>query len=421
MINQRISAALFLCYISAMITVEEALDKILDRIQPLGSEKVSILEAVGRVSTEDILANRDIPPFDNSGMDGYAVRAQEIQSASTNHPVRLEVIEDLPAGHVPKKRVERGKAVRIMTGALIPEGADTVVPVEDTKKDGRFTLIFKTTPRGEHIRKAGEDVKKGECVISAGDLIDPAAIGMLASVGCSFVAVYQRATAAILCTGEELVDVDGDLDGIKIVSSNSYSLAAQVKECGAIPIQLGIARDQKEEIREKLLQGLRADVLISSAGVSVGDYDFVKDVLNDLGVEIVFWRVAMKPGMPVVFGTIRDKPLFGLPGNPASSMVSFEQFVRPSLLKMMGHRRLFRPVIDAILKEDIQKRPGRRHFIRALVTVEKDQYSVVPAGAQGSGILKSMVKANGLMVIPEDCDTVKAGEKVKVQLLDRNF
>jgi len=404
-----------------VITVEEALDKILFRIQPLGYEKVSILEALGRVCAEDILANRDIPPFDNSAMDGYAVRSEDIQNASSSHPVRLEVIEDLPAGFISKKKLEKGQAIRIMTGAPVPEEADAVVPVEDTKKEDRFALIFRATLQGEHIRKAGEDVKKGECVISAGDLIDPAEIGMLASLGRSFVAVYQRATVAILCTGEELVDVDGDLDGIKIVSSNSYSLAAQVKDCGAIPIQLGIARDRKEEIKEKLLQGLRADVLISSAGVSVGDYDFVKDVLSDLGVEIVFWKVAMKPGMPVVFGTIQGKPVFGLPGNPVSSMVSFEQFVRPSLLKMMGHRRLFRPVIDAILKEDIQKRPGRRHFIRAFVTFEKDQYFVVPTGAQGSGILKSMVKANGLMVIPEDREIVKAGERVKVQLLDRNF
>jgi molybdopterin molybdotransferase len=421
MANQRISAAVFLCYISAMITVEEALDKVLSYTQPLGSEKVSILEALGRAMAENIYASRDIPPFDNSAMDGYALRSEDIQNASPNHPVQLEVIEDLPAGYIPKERVERGKAIRIMTGATIPEGADTVVPVEETKRDDRFALIFTATFQSEHIRKAGEDVKKGECVISAGDLIDPAEIGMLASLGRSFVAVYQRATVAILCTGEELVDVDGDLDGIKIVSSNSYSLAAQVKDCGAIPIQLGIARDRKEEIKEKLLQGLRADVLISSAGVSVGDYDFVKDVLRDLGVEIVFWKVAMKPGMPVVFGTIQGKPVFGLPGNPVSSMVSFEQFVRPSLLKMMGHRLLFRPVINAILKEDIQKRPGRRHFIRAFVTFEKDQYFVVPTGAQGSGILESMVKANGLMVIHEDREIVKAGEKVKVQLLDRNF
>jgi molybdopterin molybdotransferase len=413
--------ALFLCYILAMLTVVEALDKVLSSIQPLGSEKVSILEALGRVCAEDILANRDIPPFNNSGMDGYAVRSEDIQYASPQHPVQLEVIEDLPAGFIPKKRVERGNGIRIMTGALIPEGADTVVPVEGTKKEGNFVSVFMSSLPGEYIRKAAEDVKKGECVISAGDLINPAEIGMLASLGRSFVAVYQRATVAILCTGEELVDVDGNLDGVKIVSSNSYSLAAQVMVCGGIPIQLGIARDRKEEIKEKLLQGIRADVLISSAGVSVGDYDFVKDVLNDMGVEIVFWKVAMKPGMPVVFGTVQGKPVFGLPGNPVSSMVSFEQFVRPSLLKMMGHRQLFRPVIDAILKEDIQKRPGRRHFMRAFVAFEKGQYFVTPTGAQGSGILKSMVKANGLMVIPEDREIVKAGEKVKVQLLDRNL
>jgi molybdopterin molybdotransferase len=208
------------------------------------------------------------------------------------------------------------------------------------------------------------------------------------------------------------------MEGVKIVSSNSYTLAAQVKDCGAIPIQLGIARDRKEEIKEKLLQGIRGDVLISSAGVSVGDYDYVKDALKDLGMEMVFWRVAMKPGKPVAFGLLQGKPVFGLPGNPVSSMVSFEQFVRPALLKMMGHRQLFRPVIEAFLKEDIRKRPGRRHFIRASVSLENGHYFVALTGAQGSGILKSMVKANGLVVIPEDRELVKAGDKVKVQLLN---
>ena len=421
MANERIPAALFLCYISAMITVEEALDKILFRILPLGYEKVSILEALGRVMAENIYANRDIPPFNNSGMDGYAVRSEGIQNASSHHPVRLEVIEDLPAGFVSKKRVEKGKAIRIMTGAAIPKGADTVVPVEDTKQDDQFVLIFTTLPSDENIRKAGEDVKKGERVISAGDLIRPSEVGMIASVRRSFVSVYQRPLVAILCTGEELVDVDGILDEVKIVSSNSYTLAAQVKDCGAIPVQLGIVRDRKEEIKEKLLQGIRADVLISSAGVSVGDYDFVKDALKDLGMEMIFWKVAMQPGRPLVFGTIQGKPVFGLPGNPVSSMVSFEQFVRPSLLKMMGHRQLYRPVIEAVLKEDIQKKPGRRHFMRAFVSFEKDQYFASVTGPQGSGILKSMVKANGLVIVPEDREMVRAGEKVKVQLLDRNF
>lgn len=402
-----------------MITVEEALDKILCHIRPLGSEKVSLLEALRRVIAEDIHANRDVPPLDNSGMDGYAVKNLDIKNSSKDHPVRLKVVEDLPAGSISTKTLRRGQAIRIMTGAPIPKGANTIIPVEETEKEEGFVSIFKAVSSGEHIRRAGEDVKKGDLVVSVGDLIRPAEVGMLASLGRSFISVYQKPLVAILCTGEELVDVDGDLDEVKIVSSNSYTLAAQVRDCGAIPIQLGIAKDRREEIREKLRQGIRADVLISSGGVSVGDYDFVKDALNDLGVKMVFWRVAMKPGKPLAFGTIRRKPVFGLPGNPVSSMVSFEQFVRPSLLKMMGHRHLFRPTVEAILKEDIHKEPGRRHFIRSSVSFEKDHYFATTTGAQGSGILRSMVRANGLIVIPEDREIVKAGEKVKVQLLDR--
>jgi molybdopterin molybdotransferase len=404
-----------------MISVEAALEKILSHIQPLGFEKVSLLESQGRVIAEDIYASRDIPPLDNSGMDGYAVRYEDIQQASSSQPVRLEIIEDLPAGSVSKKTLVKGLAIRIMTGAPIPQGADAVVQVEDTTKEDRFAQVFRAVPVGENIRRAGEDVGKGDRVISKGDLMRPAEVGMLASVGRSFVSVFQRPLVAILCTGEELVDVDGRPDEAKIVSSNSYTLAAQVKDAGAIPIQLGIARDRKEDIEEKLRQGIRADVLVSSAGISVGDYDLVKDVLKDLGMEMVFWKVAMKPGKPLAFGTIGGKPAFGLPGNPVSSMVSFEQFVRPSLLKMMGHHQLFRPTIEAILKEDIQKEPGRRHYIRALVSFEKDRYFVTTTGAQGSGILRSMVRANGLVVIPENQEKVGAGEKVLVQLLDRSF
>ncbi len=408
-------------YFYLMVTVDEALNKILSHICPLGYEKIPLLDALGRVIAEDIYANRNIPPLDNSAMDGYAVICEDIQKASQEHPVRLEVIEDLPAGFISKKKLERGKTIRIMTGAPIPKGGDTVIPVEETKKENGSVLIFKAFPLGEHIRKSGEDVKKGDRVISKGDAIRPAEVGMLASVGRSFVSVYQRPLVAILCTGDELVDVDGELDEVKIISSNSYTLAAQVKDCGAIPLQLGIARDRKEEIEEKLRQGTRADVLISSAGVSVGDYDFVKDVMKDLGMEMVFWKVAMRPGQPLAFGTIGGKPVFGLPGNPVSSMVSFDQFVRPSLLKMMGCRQLFRPVIEAILKEEIKKRPGRRFFIRGSVSFEKGQYFVTTTGEQGSGILRSMVKANGLIVIPEDQEIAMAGEKVKVQLLDRSL
>jgi molybdopterin molybdotransferase len=404
-----------------MITVEEALNRILSHVQTLGFEKVSLLEALGRVIAEDIFAKRDIPPLDNSGMDGYAVKYSDIKNASKDHPIRLLVIEDLPAGSISAKILEKGQAIRIMTGAPIPKGADTVIPVEETKKEGTSVLIYKVLPLGEHIRRAGEDVKKGDRVISMGDLIRPAEVGMLASIGRSSVFVYQRPLVAILCTGDELVDVDGDLDEVKIISSNSYTLEAQVKDCGAVPIQLGIAKDQKEVIKEKLLQGIRADVLISSAGVSVGDYDFVKDALDDLGMEMVFWKVAMKPGKPLVFGTINGKLVFGLPGNPVPSMISFEQFVRPSLLKMMGHRQIFQPVIEAVLKEDLHKEQGRRHFIPASVSIEKNSYFVTIKGGQGSGRLRSMVRANGLIIIPEDRGIVKAGEKVKVQLLYRSY
>jgi molybdopterin molybdotransferase len=404
-----------------MISVDEALNKILSHIHPLGSEKVSILDALGRVIAEDIYANRDIPPLDNSAMDGYALKFEDVQKASSNNPIRLEVIEDLPAGFISKKKLERGKAIRIMTGAPIPKGADAVIPVEETNKEDGSVVIFKAAALGENIRKSGEDVKKGDRVISKGDTIRPAMVGMLASVGRSFVSVYQKPLIAILCTGDELVDVDGELEEVKIISSNSYTLSAQVKECGAIPIQLGIAKDSKEEIEERLRQGIRADVLISSAGVSVGDYDFVKEVMKHLGMEMVFWKVAMRPGAPLAFGTIGGKPVFGLPGNPVSSMISFEQFVRPSLLKMTGHRQLFRPLIEAVLKEEIKKMVGRRYFIRGSVSFEKDQYFVTTTGEQGSGILRSMVKANGLIVIPEDQEKVRAGEKVRVQLLDRSF
>jgi molybdopterin molybdotransferase len=407
--------------IGSMISVDEASKRILAKIQVLGLEKVDILSSLGRVIGEDIVAPRNIPTLDNSAMDGYAVRAADIRGVSKQSPVSLNVIEDLPAGTLAKGNVAPGQAIRIMTGAPIPKGTDTVVMVEDTKQAGEQVTVFQEVPPGEHIRRAGEDVKKGDCVIPRDSLIRPAEVGMLASVGRAFVSVYQRPVVAILCTGDELVDVDQGVEDHKIISSNSYTLSAQVMECGGLPLQLGIAKDDPREIEEKLQQALRADVILSSAGVSVGDYDLVKDVLANIGFQMEFWGVAMRPGQPLAFGTIRGNPTFGLPGNPVSSMVSFEQFVRPSILKMMGHKNIFRPIVEAILQEDISKKPDRRHFMRARVSRKEGRYVVTTTGPQGSGILNSMVEANALLIVPEEKTEVKEGERVLVQILDRSF
>jgi molybdopterin molybdotransferase len=402
-----------------MISVEEALKLILDTTPLLGMEKVDIITALGRVIGEDIYSPSDIPPFDNSAMDGYAVKSEDTKGASIDHPAVLMVIEDLPAGYVAKGKIKKGEVIRIMTGAPLPEGADSVVMVEETEASGDKVKIFNEAEINQHIRKAGEDVKKGELVIPQGTVLRPAAIGMLASLKRSFVSVYQRPLVSILCTGDELVDVDGELKAGQIVSSNSYTLASQVNECGGIPLLLGIARDRKDELEQKFREGLRADVIISSAGVSVGDYDLVKGVLQDLGMEMKFWKVAMRPGQPLAFGTIGGKPTFGLPGNPVSSMVSFEQFVRPYLLKMQGHKKIFRPVIEAIWQEGFVKKTERKYLVRCMVSKKEGTYIASSTGEQGSGILKSMVLANGLAIFPEEKEVIKAGEKVKVQILDR--
>jgi len=290
--------------------------------------------------------------------------------------------------------------------------------VEDTEGAGKQVRILVPVKPGTDIRPAGEDVKKGEPVLFRGNIIRPAEIGMLSSLGRSFIKVFQRPVVAIIATGDELVDVDEPVLPGKIVNSNSYALAAQVTECGGITMQLGIAKDNREDLEAKFKGALRADVIISSGGVSVGDYDFVKDVMKEIGSKIQFWKVAMRPGRPLAYGTLGGKPLFGLPGNPVSSMVSFEQFVRPALLKMMGYRNLFRRSVQAVLMENITKASDVRSFLRARVSFEKGQYRVSTTGEQGSGILKSMVRANGLIILPEKITRAKKGDTVTVQLLD---
>ncbi len=400
-----------------MILVEEALSRILALIPRLGRERVPLLQSLGRVLGEDVCAPRSIPPWDNSAMDGYAVRWVDIASASAGHPARLKVLGDLPAGSVFQGRVEPGEAVRIMTGAPLPVGADTVVQVEETQKDGAEVLISGNPGEGKNVRRAGEDIAAGDLGIAAGTVLRPAHIGLLASFQRSSVYVYQQPRVAVLSTGDELLEIDDPWQDGKIVNSNSYSLAAQVADCGALPLQIGIARDRVEDLQEKIRGALVADVLLTSGGVSVGDYDLVKTLLQEMG-EMNFWKVAMRPGQPLAFGTISGKPLFGLPGNPVSVMVSFEQFVRPALLRMAGHRNLFRPVLSAVLREAIEKKAGLMHFVRCRLFTEKGTAYASTTGGQGSGMLSSMAKADGLIVLPRDRTRFSAGEEVQVILLN---
>ncbi|MBN1665184.1 MAG: molybdopterin molybdotransferase MoeA [Deltaproteobacteria bacterium] len=404
-----------------MISVSEALKEILGTIHPLGLEKLNIMDALGRVMGEDIYARRNIPPKNNSAMDGYAVRAEDTASATQEKPAILEVIEDIPAGTIPTKKIGPGQAARIMTGAPIPDGANAVMRMEDAEKDGNNVKIFIEASKGLDVRKAGEDVQDGELIIARGAVLRPADIGMLAALGRAFVQVCQKPLIAVLATGDELVNVDEDPGSWKIISSNSYSIAAQVLDAGGIPLQLGIAKDTREDLLAAFEAAMRADIIISSGGVSVGDYDLVKDIMKEMGNQMQFWQVAMRPGKPLAFGNLRGIPLFGLPGNPVSSMVSFEQFVRPSIRKMTGHKLLYRPVVKAILREDIKKQTGLKYFIRAVLCREDGRYTVISTGEQGSGILKSMVRANSFICLPEDCETARKGDEVTVQIIDHSF
>ena len=404
-----------------MIPVNEARQIILDGINPLPLEKVNILEALGRVIGEDVAAPRNLPPKNNSAMDGYAVRAEDTKAATTQNPIVLTVTEDIPAGTIPKQPLGAGQAARIMTGAPLPGGADAVVRMENTRKDGGKVQILAAAVSGLDIRVAGEDVAAGETVVGRGTVIRPAEVGMLAALGRSFVYVHQRPTVAILATGDELVDIDEPPSDWKIISSNSYATAAQVLESSAAILQLGIVKDCREDLISKFREASRADLIISSGGVSVGDYDLVKDIMKEVGNTMQFWQVAMRPGKPLAYGAIQGVPVFGLPGNPVSSMVSFEQFVRPSLLKMMGHKNIFRRQIRAILEDDLEKMAELRYFIRGWVRREAGRYYVRSTGEQGSGILKSMVRANALIVLPEAETSIARGTEVQVQLLDTSL
>ena len=361
-----------------MIQVHEALEDILSRIEYKGTEKIPIDQALGRILREDIVARRPNPPMDNSAMDGYALISKDIESATMESPIRLEICDEIAAGYTGKKTIQRGQTARIMTGAPIPPGADAVIMQEDTEKDGAYVLVKDKTDVGENIRSAGEDVKEGEVILEKGCAINPAHIGMMAVAGRSSVYVNQQPTVAILSTGDEIRDLDESPQGPCIYNSNGYMLSAQVRSAGAIPIYLGIAPDDEESLQEKFRDALKCDVVLSSGGVSVGDYDLVQASLDRMGREMSFWKVAMKPGKPLAFGFIGDRPIFGLPGNPVSSFVSFEQFVRPSLRKMIGAGRLTAKTVQAKLTRTVVKKPGRLHFMSSALHGENGQLHVTP-------------------------------------------
>jgi molybdopterin molybdotransferase len=418
-----------------VISVEQALDKVLSSIQVLEEEERSLLESLGQVLAEDIYSEIDVPPKDNSALDGYAVRSADIQGASPQHPRVLRVIDMVIAGGTPQKNVEPGTATRIMTGAPTPKGADCVVGFEDTDEPHR-KLLARGYPAeigvtsGENadanIRMAGESIRKGDLVLAKGVVVRPSEIGVLASMGRARIKVIRRPIVAILATGDELTSLGESLAEGKIYNSNTYSVAAQVLREGGIPHLLGIALDNEASVVNKINQGLDADLLITIGGVSMGDYDVVKDVLAKQG-EIVFWKVRTKPGKPLAFGTIkrigkgtaaRDMPHLGLAGNAVSCMVNYELFVRPAILKMMGKKNLAKPTIEAIIEDSIKNTDSRRIFARVIVEKRDGQYYARLTGPQGSGILTSMALANGLAVVPEDREQVIKGEKLTVMMLD---
>ena len=402
-----------------MLSVEEALERILSYFHPLEPEKVPILQSLGRVLAEDIHADMDIPPLANSAMDGYAVLAADTAGASPHNPRRLRIVHDLAAGYTTDVEVRPGTAIRIMTGAPIPPGADAVVRFEDTEREGDWVNILTEVPVGKNVRPAGEDVRKGQLVLARGTVVRPQEVGMLAALGRREVLVIRRPRVAILATGDELVEIDQVPPPGKIRNANSYSNAAQVLRYGGVPVLLGIARDDVGELTAKVKEGLErgVDLFLTSGGVSVGDFDVVKKVLATEG-EISFWRVRMKPGKPLAFGRIGGVPLLGLPGNPVSAMVSFELFARPAILKMLGKTELDKPTVEAILEDGIERKDNRRHFLRVSVERREGRYYARLTGEQGSGILSSMVKAQGLAIIPEDWECVEPGQRVRVMMLD---
>jgi molybdopterin molybdotransferase len=401
-----------------VLSVEEALERILATVRVLEPERVPILEALGRVLAEEVVADRNIPPLPNSAMDGYAVRAADVARV----PARLRVIAEAPAGRLCPVEVGPGSAVRIMTGAPIPAGADAVVPFEHTRvvqdsscpTANEWIEVLRETRPGANVREAGEDVRAGQVVLTPGRVLRPQEIGMLAALGRTEVAVIRRPRVAILATGDEVVPPWETPGPGQIRDANSYTVAAQVRRYGGIPLILGVARDEETLIREGVRRALaeQADLIVTSGGVSIGDFDLVKQVLAAEG-EMRFWSLNMKPGRPLAFGVVGGVPLVGLPGNPVSAMIATELFVRPAVLKMQGFTEWPWPELRARLTDPIVRKDGRRHYLRVRLRETPDGWEATLTGDQGSGILSSLVQADGLAVIPEDVDHLPAGAEVR--------
>lgn len=409
------------------LTVREALDKVLTAVSVLPTETVPLPDALQRILAEPVVAQDSLPPFANSAMDGYAMRAEDTAGATEDKPVFLRVAGEVAAGAVFPGKVPAHAAVRIMTGAPLPLGTNAVIPVEDTTeawRDAERPLpetigLKRSVEAGDYVRQAGEDITAGTAVLQPGHRLRPQEIGVLASLGVADVAVIRQPRVGILATGDELISVEEKLQPGKIRNSNGYTQAAQVRALGAIPIELGVAQDTEADVRAKLQTGVDAgvDLFISSAGVSVGVYDVVTAVLQQNG-NVNFWRVRMRPGKPLAFGTYADIPYLGLPGNPVSAMVSFERFARAAILKMGGHQTLDRPQVQATIQEEMHS-DGRESYIRVIVTrTPEGRYTATPTGSQGSHIMTSLVRANGLMIIPEGVTHVPAGTELPTLMID---
>jgi len=407
-----------------MISVEEARTRILKHITSLPTIPVPLSEAIGLVLARDVIAQENIPPFANSAMDGFALKSQDSQPRE-GKPARLRIIGEVAAGYVAQQVVIPGTALRIMTGAPLPEGADTVIQIELTQavpasdpraQEPQVDILSEVAP-GNNIRLAGEDMQRGQTVLTAGTEIGPWEIGILATLGWATVPVIRRARVAILGTGDEIIDVDQPLQPGKIRNSNSYLIEAAVRRAGAEPVRLGVARDTLASLREKFSQAVTCDLIITSGGVSVGDFDLVKQVLTEEG-QMEFWRINMRPGKPVAFGHIGSVPLIGLPGNPVSTAVTFELFARPVIRKMQGQQRIIKPQAPVVVEQGIPDRASRRHYVRAHVEWQQGHLVAHPTGNQGSHIMTSLRNANALVIVPENGESIPPGGTAMAIMLD---